>query len=102
MESQSLELQRLNITECFVYKLPAFVPASGHVAETWGLDKPILTGTLKMVQKDNALYIRVFSPLSGESGIEQVEKLFCECPVNLVEEGAKLSNFVDTVADSSR
>ncbi len=35
----------LSVKECFVYKVPPLSTASGHRAEDWQLDKPLLTGS---------------------------------------------------------
>jgi hypothetical protein len=99
----AIELLRLKIDECFVYKIPPFVSSSGHQADSWGLDKPLVTGSLKMVQCEDTLNIRIFTETKEKNNdIEVGQSLFCECPVTLSEEGATLSNFVDSVADSSR
>jgi hypothetical protein len=102
-DETKLELLRLSVGECFVYKIPPFVPASGHVADSWGLDKPLITGSLKIVQgDDDVLFIRIFAQASGSDDNSEAAPLFCECPVSLAGEGAKLSSVVDAVVDSSR
>mmetsp|Transcript_65600 Transcript_65600/g.148027 ORF Transcript_65600/g.148027 Transcript_65600/m.148027 type:complete len:353 (-) Transcript_65600:114-1172(-) len=103
--SEVIELTQLRISECFVYQLTRKgVASSGHRAEEWGLDKPLLTGSLKVVQRDNTLLVRVLAEKKeGEGSLVTLRhELFAECPIDLEQPGAQLSHFVETVADSSR
>lgn len=96
-EGSLLELTRLTIAETFVYRLPSYRHANGHRAEEWGLEKPAMTGVLKVVERQSVLFLRIFSV--PESSTEQ--ELFCEAPIRISAD-SRLANFVESVADSSR
>jgi hypothetical protein len=51
----------LNVSECFVYKVPALRSASGHRAEDWGLANPLFTGALRIYQTDIKMRIALYS-----------------------------------------
>jgi hypothetical protein len=48
------EILLLTLPETFVYKLGARAGASGYTALSWGLDKPLLTGYLRVVAHGDA------------------------------------------------
>lgn len=89
--------------EIFIYKVPPLKSASGHRAEDWKLDVPLLTGAMKISQNDTKLYIRLYSyknPKSLSLGDDNVV-LFGECPIEVQPKG-DIMTFVDAVIDSSR
>jgi len=90
----------LTINEVFVYRVPPLRSAKGHRAEEWGLDKPALTGSLKVKERGEHCYIEIYDMKKSAEGFEQPE-LFCSCPIRL-NEGKPLYIFFDQVADSSR
>lgn len=96
-------LIRMNISEVFVYQLKAFRHAGGHRAEDWGLDNPVLTGQMKLLQCDDLMLVQVFGEEKVVDGsvVTMKLKLFAECPITLPS-GSKLEHFVQSVADSSR
>ena len=121
-ESASMEMCVLNVKECFVFKVsncdlsfsshilfhhvflqvPPLKTASGHRAEDWGIDKPILTGYLKVFQADNKLRIVIYRYKDPDIS-ETADNLlpFAECPI-VVNPNEDITPFVDAVIDSSR
>jgi hypothetical protein len=90
-----VEVCYLKIRECFVYKLPPRANAKGHVAQEWGLEKPLWTGELKLLATDQNLWLR-FSK-NGE--------VFCESvkiPLHEVNVIHPLTYWVEPALDSSR
>ena len=49
----SSEIPLLTIREVFMYLPPPLQAASGHYAESWNLEKPIMTGSLRIAQADD-------------------------------------------------
>lgn len=103
---EAVEITRLTIEECFVYKIPPLGTSSGHRADDWGLANPLLTGALKCVQQDDVLYLRLFEkhkdPEDSAGTLQPTTlRLFAECPIKL-ETGKAIAMFVEPVVDSSR
>ena len=71
-------------------------------AEDWGLDKPIITGELKVMQKGDDCLVRLFDTSKDKSDAGGV--LFAECPIKIDEtfKKRKLEFYVENVVDSSR
>lgn len=97
------ELLLLTLSECFVYRIPALQGSAGHRAFDWNLEKPALTGQLKVFSAgEEVTYVRIYHKnADGES------KMFAECPVRLdrtdkARPQAKLEFFFESVTDSSR
>ena len=93
----------LNVSECFVYKVPPLKTASGHRAEEWGLDNPLFTGFLRVYHCDTLLRIVVFRyrDETTHRSTDDNLSLFCECVVQVTED-EDMTSFVDGVIDSSR
>jgi len=107
----AIEMLRLSVSECFVYQLPKFRAASGHRAEDWGLADPVLTGSLKVAQADETLFVRLYADrkdaaaVTGASvSVVHAEKeLFAECPITFSPgDEVTCEHCVQAVADSSR
>ena len=47
----------VNLPECFLYRVPPRPSAAGHVAQSWGLDTPLLTGALRITGRDKAVWL---------------------------------------------
>mmetsp|Transcript_29628 Transcript_29628/g.28358 ORF Transcript_29628/g.28358 Transcript_29628/m.28358 type:complete len:127 (+) Transcript_29628:266-646(+) len=92
----------LNVSECFVYKVPALRSASGHRAEDWGLANPLFTGALRIYQTDIKMRIALYSYKDDKtlSMVEENLVLFGECFIE-VKSGEDITNFFDAVIDSS-
>jgi hypothetical protein len=71
-------------------------------AEDWGLDKPMITGELKVIQKGDDCRVRLYDP--GKTGPDGGPVLFAECPIVIDEafKKKKLEFYVESVVDSSR
>lgn len=92
----------LTVKECFVYRVPPLKTASGHRAEEWGLETPLLTGHLKIFQADDKLRIVLYrykDPTSFAVGDNLLP--FAECPIQMTPHEV-ITPFVDAVIDSSR
>jgi len=94
------EQQLLSVSEVFVYRVPPMQSSKGHVAESWGLDKPALTGSLKVIERGDVLFLEIYDPKTITEAFQK-PALFCSCPVRL-DEGKPLYTYFDTVVDSSR
>ena len=85
-----------------MYKVPPLKTASGHRAEEWGLDQPMLTAHLKVFQADDRLRIVLYRYIDqGTFAVEGNTIPFAECPV-LMKPNEVITPFVDGVIDSSR
>jgi len=93
----------LNVSECFVYKVPPLRTASGHRAEDWGLANPLFTGFLRVTQADTKLKITVYAYRDPTKLLASEDNLakFAECPIEVPPKG-DITPFVDAVIDSSR
>lgn len=93
----------MQCNETFVYKVPPLSSASGYRAESFGLDNPLFTGHLKVVQADEKLRISLYRYKDEKTLLTTPENLvlFGECPIQIEPKG-DLTPFVDGVADSSR
>ncbi|CAM9806718.1 unnamed protein product, partial [Ectocarpus fasciculatus] len=93
-----IELSLLSIKECFIFKVPPLKSASGHRAEDWGIDKPLMTGHLKVGMSSTAH--RNADP-ENSSFTDDNLVTFAECPI-IVKPQEDITPFVDAVIDSSR
>jgi len=85
----------LKFTEIFVYKVPPLTSVqTGHRAETWGLEKPFATCTMKVLAKGDTVMLQLFS-------IEKAGQLVAACPIAL-EGDQTLEYWVEPVKDSGR
>ena len=104
-EGQGVVIEQtvLNVSECFVYKVPPLRTASGHRAEEWGLANPLFTGFLRVTQADTRLKITIYAYKDPSKLLASEDNLakFAECPVEVVPKG-DVTAFVDGVIDSSR
>ena len=74
-------------------------------AEEWGLEKPLFTGHLKLLQADTKMRIVVYRYKDESTLLASDENLvqFAECPIEIQpKEESALTKYVDSVADSSR
>lgn len=86
-----------------MYKVPPLTTASGHRAESFGLDNPLFTGHLKVIQTDLKLRVAIYRYKDVTTLLTTPENLilFGECPIEIEPKG-DITPFVDSVADSSR
>ena len=82
---------------------------SVYRAEDWDLANPMLTGCLKIFQKNMKLIITIYrykdtnpttASLLPDTSDDRLE-VFCECPIDLKPQ-ENIIPFVDAVIDSSR
>mmetsp|Transcript_13992 Transcript_13992/g.22868 ORF Transcript_13992/g.22868 Transcript_13992/m.22868 type:complete len:246 (+) Transcript_13992:45-782(+) len=103
MDAEVPELQLLTIPEVFVYKIPPLQGSSGHRAADWNLEKPALTGRLRVIGKGGKVIIQVLQVPEDSSKLPQ---LFVSCPIKLDPDtkkpSSRLEHFVEAVQDSSR
>ena len=105
--------------EVFVYKVPLRAAASGHVAASWGLDKPLLEGTfVRVTATDTSFAIAVWQRGSGGGGVNvnaqpqqhsittlparEGHKLVAVCEFPVVSGELGVGHFVEPSLDSSR
>lgn len=83
-------------------QVPPLKSASGHRAEDWDIDKPLMTGHLKVFQTDDKLKIVLYR-YKDPASTSTVDNLiiFAECPIS-VKPKEDITPFVDAVIDSSR
>ena len=86
--------------EVFVYKVPPLTSVqSGHRAETWGLEKPFATSSMKVLAKGDVIMLQIFS-------IDKPGQLVAACPIALAKDTsqpeAKPEYWVEPVKDSAR
>ena len=83
--------------EVFVYKVPPLTSTQGYKAADWNLEKPQVTGSLKLLSKGHTVRVEIFD-LKGTK--------IASCPITLDEDATKpassLEWWVETVKDSSR
>lgn len=77
--------------ECFVYKVPPLVTASGYRANDWNLAQPLQTCGFQVERRDNDLYL-LFT-------LEDHTKLFA---MSQIQDGENLHRSIEPVLDSSR
>jgi len=63
-----LEQDLLNLSECFVYRIPPMRSAEGHRAEDWNLPSPLATCALKAIRRDNSLLVKLLASRPKENG----------------------------------
>lgn len=94
-------MELLRFAEVFVYKVLVApgVQTTGHRAETWKLDTPFATCSLKILSKGEAAMLQLFN-------IEKDKGLVAACPIALDLDQSKpeanLEFWVEQVKDSSR
>ncbi|GBG27394.1 Adaptin ear-binding coat-associated protein 1 [Hondaea fermentalgiana] len=102
-EDTAAVLHLLTIKEVFVYKIPPLQGSRGHHAADWNLDKPALTGQLRVISKGDKVYLQILQLPESSAGLPQ---LFASCPIKLDTDASKpaskLDYFVQSVVDSSR
>uniref|UniRef100_K3WH06 NECAP PHear domain-containing protein n=1 Tax=Globisporangium ultimum (strain ATCC 200006 / CBS 805.95 / DAOM BR144) TaxID=431595 RepID=K3WH06_GLOUD len=92
----------------WIYHVPAGqVSTLSPRADSWDPEHPFLTGSLQIVQKGEACWIKLFEPAkpdadgaSNESGAAN-KTLFAQCPIEISKELA-LDVYVQDCVDSSR
>ena len=85
----------LKIRRCFAYQVPV---TDGHISvqcESWGLEKPIFTGELHVLGKQQWLYIKLLA-----EGDTFADTVWLDC--STVGKPTPLEAFIDTARDSSR
>ena len=85
----------LKIRRCFAYQVPV---TDGHISvqcESWGLEKPIFTGELHVLGKQQWLYIKLL-----QEGDTFADTVWLDC--STVGKPTPLEAFIDTARDSSR
>ena len=94
-EETVIELWRA--PEVFVYKVPLLTSTHGYKAADWNLEKPQVTGSLKLLSRGPAVRVEVFD-LKGTK--------VASCPITLDPDETKpasaLEWWVEVVKDSSR
>lgn len=90
----------VKFNEVFVYKVPPLTSVqAGHRAETWGLEKPFATSTMKVLAKGDVILLQIFSS-------ENPSQLVAACPIALATDQtqpeARLEYWVESVKDSAR
>lgn len=95
---------QVNISECFVYQIPALRTSQGHRAEDWKLENPLFTGGLRVYQRGDSLRIIIYRqlPLSLQPIDDSPYSIFAECPIKITNAEMDMVRFVDGVIDSSR
>jgi hypothetical protein len=95
---------QVNISECFVYKIPALRTSEGHRAEDWKLEDPLFTGGLRVYQRGETLRIIIYRilPLSLQPVDESPFIIFAESFIHIDSSERDMLRFVDGVIDSSR
>lgn len=97
--ADKVEQGLMSIDEVFIYRVPPLRTAGGHRADDWGLGTPLLTGSMKIVQRGDECFVRLYEPTQGA--------LFATCPVRIAAkakpgEESGLSAAYEAVVDSSR
>ena len=85
----------LRLDEVFIYRVPPLATANGYRADEWGLANPLMTGALRVVQRGDDCFIRLF----GGAGKDE---LFATCPLRIVTDAGGATKSVEAVIDSSR
>lgn len=83
----------------FFYQIPRHASTSDPRAEAWNPDSPLLTGSVKVIQKGDDCFVRLFEPPKDGEGKETT--LFAQCPV-VIDSERNLTVHVQDCADSSR
>ncbi len=110
MNELCIDILKLSLPECFIYKVPPLRSAAGHRAEDWDLAQPLVTGCLRIYENKNELKIILYSLVNNNSTNRSDDniKLFGECviPHNNNEKfrsmSEKVTVYCDGVVDSSR
>ena len=85
----------LKVRRCFAYNVPV---TDGHISvqcESWGLEKPIFTGELTVLAKNDWLHIRLTA-----DGATFADTVWLDC--SAVNKPTPLEAFIDNARDSSR
>jgi hypothetical protein len=88
----------LKFPEVFVYRVPPLTSVqSGHRAETWGLEKPFATCSMKVMAKGDTIMLQL-------TNNEKQGQLVAACPIALTTEGEgqTLEYWLEAVKDSAR
>ncbi|KAJ0392673.1 hypothetical protein P43SY_006952 [Pythium insidiosum] len=78
---------------------PAQVTTLSPRADAWDPEHPFMTGALRVLQKGDACWVRLYEPLGADAAAERT--LFAQCPVEITPE-LPLEVYVQDCADSSR
>jgi len=93
----------LSLPEVFVYKIPPLQGSRGHHAADWNLEKPALTGQLRIVSNFDKFFIQIWQVSEDPT---QPPPLFATAPVRLDpnknKPASRLDYFLQPVVDSSR
>ena len=93
----------LTLPEVLVFKVPPMQGASGHRAADWNLDKPALTGELRLISRGDKIYVNI---MQVSETLSVPATLFASCPIKLDPDASKPNSRVDfflqPVTDSSR
>ncbi|KAF1334821.1 Adaptin ear-binding coat-associated protein 1, partial [Globisporangium splendens] len=92
----------------WIYHVPAGqVSTLSPRADSWDPEHPFLTGSLQIVQKGEACWIKLFEPAKPSDGANKgsggtaPKTLFAQCPIEISKELA-LDVYVQDCVDSSR
>ena len=95
--------------EIFVYKVPPLRSSGGRRAEEWGLATPLLSASMRVVNRNDVLLINLYTEKPNEGGPEgaTTSVLFATAPVDLSTNSVTtttttMEQFVEATVDSSR
>lgn len=82
---------------------PGHVSTLSPRADAWDPEHPFLTGSLRVVQRGDACWVRLFEPAAPDADPAKATSptLFAQCPVEITRELA-LDAYVQDCVDSSR
>jgi adaptin ear-binding coat-associated protein 1/2 len=105
-DATQIELEQTLFQEqrVWFYHVPAtHVSTLAPRADAWDPEHPFLTGSLQVLQKGDACWIRMFEPPKDGAAVDSggERTLFAQCPVEISKELA-LELYVQDCADSSR
>ena len=123
------ESECFSCNEIYVYKVPPLRTHNGHRAEDWGLANPLLKSSMKIVNRNDVLLIKMFADKENEEGpkgsktevrskmstshfnyettpntiLHHHQVLFATAPIDLPSDATKrMDQFVENCVDSSR
>ncbi|TDH65739.1 hypothetical protein CCR75_004685 [Bremia lactucae] len=70
-------------------------------ADAWDPEHPLLTGSVRVLQKGDACFVQLFEPVSDDAETSASPTLFAQCPLHITRE-LSLDVYVHDCVDSSR
>lgn len=108
MDDEDLSSIQLNQTlfqspgGVYFYQIPTHASTLDPRAEHWNPDRPLLTGSLEVLQQNDACFIKLYEPEPPkDSGGTGPKVLFAQAPVQ-IDRDHELSLYVQDCSDSSR